>query len=104
MGGVYHGAMPKMTPYGSFIIMALFPSSPHTGIYPVDVTILPATSLNCSIVLGTLKPELIAAVEPVSISMYSAHSLNLLFIMSLALSKMSRLTEGFVFAHAGKAA
>ena len=101
---IYHGAMPKTTPYGSLYMRALLPSSAGTGMLPVTVTILPATSLNCSMLEGRLKYLDSPSSDPVSISMYSQTSSPRLLSISLALSRMSRLNEGFVLDHAGKAA
>ena len=71
---------------------------------PVTVTILPPTSLNCSMLSGRLKYLDMPSVDPVSKSMYSLSSSVRLLSISLALSRMSRLNEGFVLDQAGKAA
>ena len=83
---------------------ALLPSSRETGTLPVTVTILPATSLNNSILKG--KPKLVdlAGVDPVSRSIYLQISSPRSLRISLALIRISRLNEGFVLDHAGKAA
>jgi len=98
------GAIPRMTPYGSFSIMALLPSSPHTGMWPVELMTLPATSRNCSTAFGMLKPDAIVSEAPVSIFMYSANSSPRLANTSLAFKSMSRRWEGFILDHAGRAA
>lgn len=74
------------------------------GTLPVTDTILPATSLNSSIPNGKLKLVDFAGVDPVSRSMYLQISSPRLFRMSLALIRISRLKEGFVFDHVRKAA
>lgn len=83
--------------------MALCPSPSTTGTLPQIPEILPAISLNILILNGTTKNCDAPKSAPISVRMNDAFSSSRCSRISAALSKMSRLTEGFVDDHSGNA-
>ena len=99
----YQGAIPRMTPYGSFQTIALFPSAPGIGTLPWKDGILPATSFNMSTASGTLKPEPQNSDAAVSSIIYFPSSSPRFSTIFAALRKISRLAVGLVFFQLWKA-
>ena len=102
-GEKYHGAMPKMTPYGSLYTIALVPGLPVIGASPFRLEILPAISFKMSAARVMLKSDQNSP-APVSSVIYLDNSLFLLLNISAVLRKMSRFAAGGRSRHAGKAA
>lgn len=102
-GDAHHGTIPRITPIASLKIMALCPSVSTTGTLPhIDVMRL-ATSRNVRTASGTTMPEEAPTSAPISWRIYSALISRRASRISAALSRMSRLTVGFVCDHKGKA-
>ena len=99
---LYHGAMPRTTPYGSFNIIALLSSSSYRGTWPTTLLTLPATSRNCSILPFMLNAAQ-GSVAPVSNRTYSVSSSAREATTLAALRKMSRRVAAFIFDQAANA-
>jgi hypothetical protein len=96
--------MAKITPYGSFITIALLFGSLNAGIVPAIDEILPATSLKPLTATGTSNPLAKNVVAPTSSSSHLPTSWVLFSRISAALRKMLRFTSGGVSAQASNAA
>ena len=99
---LYHGAMPRTTPYGSFNIIALLSSLSYRGTWPTTFITLPATSRNCSILLF-MSNAAQGSAAPVSNRTYSVSSSAREATTSAALRKMSRRVADFIFDQAANA-
>lgn len=99
----YHGAMPKMTPYGSLYTIALVSGLPVIGASPFRLEILPAISFKMSAARVMLKSDQ-NSLAPVSSVIYLDNSLFLPLNISAVLRKMSRFAAGGRSRQAGKTA